>query len=179
MLGEPDQWSRGASQSRDALLFCTDKFSPVNTRLLLLAIALAALCPISGTGQQRAEATPSAAALADFFKPGFVFQDRNGDGAIDFVDARLVLAEQPSSGEIAAAGDIAARLGYETSAIDLPLTVRRKPDPAYAGPTIFVGAKSLAGSGATLDAIGGAALKAGEAAVVAFPHNGTTAIAVL
>ena len=31
MLGEPGQWSRGASQSRDALLFCTDKFSGVNS----------------------------------------------------------------------------------------------------------------------------------------------------
>jgi hypothetical protein len=32
MLGEPDQWSRGASQSRDALLFCTDIFSFADVR---------------------------------------------------------------------------------------------------------------------------------------------------
>ena len=125
MLGEPGQWSRGASQSRGALLFCTDKFSPVNTRLLLLAIALAAVCPLSGAGQRRSRDAPAAAALSDFFKPGVTFQDRNGDGAIDFVDARIVLPEQPSSAELAAASDIAARLGYETSAMNLPVTVAR------------------------------------------------------
>src|SRR5580704_1705903 len=176
MLGEPDQWSRGASQSRGALLFCTDKFSGVNRRLLL-ALALAALCPLSGAGQ-RADTTPVPAALSDFFKPGVVLQDRNGDGAIDFVDARLILAEQPSSVELAAASDIAARLGFETSALNLPLTVARGYQPAD-NPTIFVGAKSLAGSGVTLAAIGGAGLKAGDGAVLAFSQGGRLAVAVL
>src|SRR6266511_5224847 len=32
-------------------------------------------------------------ALSDFFNPGVVFQDRNNDGAIDFVNARLALPE--------------------------------------------------------------------------------------
>jgi len=100
MLGEPGQWSRGASQSRGALLFCTDKFSPVNKRVLLLALAVASVCPLSGAGQQRTDG-PVPAALSDFFKPGVVFQDRNGDGAVDFVDARIVLPEQPSAAELA------------------------------------------------------------------------------
>jgi hypothetical protein len=176
MLGEPDQWSRGASQSRGALLFCTDKFSGVNRRLLL-ALALAAVSPLSGAGQ-RADSTPIPAALSDFFKPGTVLQDRNGDGAIDFVDARIVLAEQPSPAELAAASDIAARLGFETSAMNLPLNVARGYQPGD-GPTIFVGAKSLAGSGATLGAIGGAGLKAGDGAVLAFSQAGKAAVAVL
>src|SRR3954470_13040680 len=181
MLGEPDQWSRGASQSRDALLFCTDRFSRVNPRFLLLALALAAICPLSGAGQKRADAPPAPAALDDFFKPGLVFQDRNGDGAIDFVDARILLPQEPSAGEIAAASDVAARLGYETSAMNLPLTVLRSDGSpqASASPGIFVGAKSLAGTGATLDAIGGAGLKAGEGAVVAFTNGGQLAVAVL
>ena len=178
MLGEPDQWSRGASQSRGALLFCTDKFSGVNKRVLLLALAVALVCPLSGAGQQRTD-VPAPAALSDFFKPGVVFQDRNGDGAIDFVDARIVLPEQPSAGEVAAASDIAARLGFETSAMNLPVPVGRGYDAAQAAPTIFIGAKSLAGSGVTLDAIGGAGLKAGDGAVIAFPHAGKTAVAVL
>ena len=41
---------------------------------------------------------------------------------------------------------------------------RRGFQPGRAAPTIFVGAKSLAGSGVTLDAIGGAGLKAGDGA---------------
>src|SRR6476646_2230759 len=73
-----------------------------------------------------APADTAAASLSEFFAPGIVFQDRNSDGAIDFVDARLVLGERPSSAELAAAADVAARLGFETSAMDIPL-VRRGP----------------------------------------------------
>src|SRR3954465_12617789 len=151
MLGEPGQGSRGASQSRGALLFCTDRFSRVTPRFLLLALALAAICPLSGAGQKRADAPPAPAALDDFFKPGIVFQDRNGDGGIEFGDARIVLPEEPSAGEMAAASDVAARLGYETSAITLPVPVLRNDGApqASASPTIFVGARSLAGTGAT------------------------------
>ena len=49
-----------------------------------LALALAAVSPLSGAGQ-RADTTPVPAALSDFFKPGVVLQDRNGDGAIDII----------------------------------------------------------------------------------------------
>jgi hypothetical protein len=178
MLGEPGQWSRGASQSRGALLFCTDKFSGVNKRALLFALAVAFVCPLSGAGQQRTD-VPVPAALSDFFKPGVVFQDRNGDGAVDFVDALIVLPEQPSAGELAAASDIAARLGFETSAMNLPVPVASGFDAARSAPAIFIGAKSLARSGVTLDAIGGAGLKAGDGAVIAFSHAGKAAVAVL
>ena len=138
---------------------------------------------VTGAIGRTAPAEIAASPLADFFKPGIVFQDRNRDGAIDFVNARIVLAEQPSSGDLAAAADIAARLGYETSAMNLPLPVLRhdgaRAFQASDTPTIFVGAKSLAGSGATLEAIGGAGLKAGDGAVVAFTLGDTPAIAVL
>jgi len=165
-----DGFSRASSRA-------SDKFSRVNNRLLLV-LALAAVCPLSGAGQQRAEAPPAPAALSDFFKPGVVFQDRNGDGATDFVDARIVLPEQPSSGELAAAADIAARLGYETSAMNLPVTVARGYQPAET-PTIFVGAKSLAGSRTTVESLGAANLKAGDGAVAAFTQGGRPAVAVL
>jgi hypothetical protein len=128
------------------------------------------------------DATP--AALSDFFRPGIVLQDRNGDGAIDFVDARIVLPEKPSSAELAAASDVAARLGFETSAMNLPVPIAYAGGPDGAQGTdgrlaVFVGAKSLAGSGIALDAIGGSAMKPGEAAVVAFSRGGTTALALL
>ena len=66
-----------------------------------------------------AETTP--ASLSELFKPGVIFQDTNGDGAIDFVDARLVLPDQPDAAELAAASNIAARLGFETSAMNIPV----------------------------------------------------------
>ena len=48
------------------------------------------VCPLSGAGQNPASAKAvTFASLGDFFKPGTVLQDRNGDGVIDFVDVRL------------------------------------------------------------------------------------------
>jgi len=82
---------------------------------------------LAGAVGRTAPADTAAASLSEFFAPDIVFQDRNSDGAIDFVDARLVLGERPSSAELAAAADVAARLGFETSALDLPM-VRLKPD---------------------------------------------------
>src|SRR6185369_8532537 len=69
----------------------------------------------------RSEPSAAAASLADFFKPGVVFLDTNGDGIVDSVNARLVLSNHPTAAELAAAADVAARLGFETSAMDLPI----------------------------------------------------------
>jgi zinc carboxypeptidase len=170
----------------------------MNRILLVVGIA----CASGAVGRTQSSAS-SSAALADFFKPGVVFQDRNGDDAIDFVNARIVLAENPTPGEVAAAADVAARLGFETSAMDLPL-VRLKPDTTvaqapnapevasgfsrtsdstvvsgFSRTSIFIGAKSLAGSGATADSLGAANLKAGEGSVAAFTASGQPAVAVL
>src|SRR5262245_4685137 len=115
----------------------------------------------------------SAAALSEFFKPGVVFQDRNNDGAVDFVNARIALAERPTAGEMAAAASVAARLGYETSAMNIPVA------RSGAAPTVFVGAKSLSGSGATAESLGGGNLKAGDGVVAGFTSGGQPAVAVL
>ena len=89
------------------------------------ALALAVLLAGAGAIGRTAPADTVVASLSELFKPGVVFQDRNGDGAIDFTDARIVLPAQPSSADLAAASDIAARLGYETSAMNLPVPVAR------------------------------------------------------
>src|SRR5881396_4197782 len=113
--------------------------------LLMKRLSLVLLVSVSsGTFGRTAPGDP-AVSLSEFFKPGVVFQDRNGDGAVDFVNARIVLPENPTAGELSAAADVAARLGFETSAMDLPLDAR----PARSGnpqPSIFVGARSLAAS---------------------------------
>ena len=108
-------------------------------------------------------------ALDDFFKPGAVFQDRNGDGVVDFVNAQIVLPERPNDAEIAAAANVAARLGYETTAMDIPL--------AHSGPAIYIGPRSL-GRGLTADSLAGP-LKRGEGAVVAFNRSGQPGVALL
>jgi hypothetical protein len=149
----------------------------------------------SGTFGRTAPGDP-AVSLSEFFKPGVVFQDRNGDGAVDFVNARIVLPDSPSASELSAAADVAARLGFETSAMDLPV-VRLKPETtaanatspimsgvnptgaSRAAPAIFVGARSLAGTGVAVAALGGATLRAGEGVVTAFSWSGQPAIALL
>ncbi len=52
---------------------------------------------------------------------------------MDFVDARLVLGEPPEAADVIAAANVAARLGFETSAIDLPI-----PRNAAGGGTAIV-----------------------------------------
>ncbi|HEY7819290.1 MAG TPA: hypothetical protein VIG29_13780, partial [Vicinamibacteria bacterium] len=78
--------------------------------------------------------------VEDVFSPGFLLDDRNGDGVIDFVNARLELPESPSAAVVAAASELATRLGFETMAMNLPLTESRQ------GPVIAIrpGAPALA-----------------------------------
>jgi hypothetical protein len=158
----------------------------MRSSLLLLALVIVG----AGAIGRSAPAETAPASLSEVFRPGVALQDRNGDGAIDFVDARLVLPEAAAAAELAAASNIAARLGYETSAMNIPITTVRlkpdttppdttRPDTTYEGATIFIGAKSLAPVEVTLESIGAAGLKAGDGLVTAFTLNGKPAIAVL
>src|SRR3954469_14555018 len=131
------------------------------------------------------------ASLSAFFKPGVAFQDRNGDGVVDFVDARIVLPERPSATDVAAAANVAARLGYETTAMNLPVARAEGARPegaraegarafqASAGATIFIGSKSLAQAGVTAESIGAGTLKPGDGVVAAFTTAGKPAVAIL
>src|SRR6266571_647590 len=157
-----------------------------------VSVLIVVLVGAGGIGRT-APAETGALSLSELFKPGVVFQDRNGDGAIDFVDVRL---------------------GYETSAMNLPM-VRLKPDTtdtradgvrivqevdgaraggaravqavdgarafqaSETGATIFVGAKSLARAAVTAESIGAAGLKAGDGLVTAFTLAGKPAVAVI
>ncbi|MGE3616291.1 MAG: M14 family metallopeptidase [Gemmatimonadales bacterium] len=87
-----------------------------------------------------------AADLGRALTPGFLLADENGDGLIDYVPARLVLPRQARAGLLAAAANVAARLGYETTGLDLGRTsfdsVARGPDPV-----ILVGRDALGTGG--------------------------------
>lgn len=80
--------------------------------------AIALLLPLV-SGALRAQ---EPVGLESLFRTGALFQDRNGDGLVDFVNARIRLGERPSPAMVAAASDIAARLGFETMSMDLPLS---------------------------------------------------------
>ena len=54
-------------------------------------------------------------------------RDTNGDGLADTVAARVILPAEPAVEEVQAAANIAGRLGFETTALTLPI-VLRAPD---------------------------------------------------
>ena len=93
---------------------------------------IALVATLCGNAQTQPPPIPSAD-LATLFAPGGLLQDRNGDGVIDFVNARVVLGERPSAADVSAAADVAARLGFETMAMNLPLS-----STPEAGATAFI-----------------------------------------
>jgi hypothetical protein len=79
--------------------------------------------------------------LATIFAPGDVLQDRNGDGVVDFINARMVLGEKPGAADVSAAADVAARFGFETMAMNLPLlssSDAAQPPSGSGDATVFV-----------------------------------------
>src|SRR5580700_1399912 len=93
------------------------KLSLIGLVLFLLFV----LIP-EATVRSMATAEPGAPTQLTFdslFSQGAVLQDLNGDGVVDFVNVRIVVPAAASTSEIAAATEIAARLGYESTATDL------------------------------------------------------------
>jgi len=83
--------------------------------------------------------------LESLFDDGFLLQDRNGDGHLDFVSTCLALPPAASDAEVVAAANITARLGFETASMDVP--VRRATAAADCGlPVLAVGTGAFSDS---------------------------------
>jgi Zinc carboxypeptidase len=65
--------------------------------------------------------TPAASLLEDPFRIGPLLRDTNGDSIADAVCAHVIVPDNADEGENTAAANVAARLGYETSGITLPI----------------------------------------------------------
>ena len=91
-----------------------------------------------------AQVETSVLTLDSVFDKGAILEDRNGDGIVDFVDTRIVVPESPSVSDMMAAAEVAARLGYETTATDLPLVVKdSQREPGSVGsPVILIGRRN-------------------------------------
>ena len=121
--------------------------------------------------------------LEALFTKGAILQDRNGDGVIDFIHAKIVVPAEPTTHDIAAAANFAARLAFESSAFTPGLAVYDTdiaPDRS-APPLILVGAsnrwvKHLAEQGK----IDLGALKPGQGmiAIVSSPFGGEDVVVV-
>ncbi|MFQ5742539.1 MAG: M14 family zinc carboxypeptidase, partial [Acidobacteriota bacterium] len=147
------------------------------TRLaILVAGALTALTGHAGSAQdpgagtapagiaapaQESRAGPATLGIESIFSVGPILQDGNDDGLIDGVNAAIVLGPRPSSVEIEAAAEVAARLGFETSAMDLPIPAAADP----ARPAVLVGAAALERVGLAAADVGLAKIAADEGIV--------------
>jgi hypothetical protein len=101
---------------------------------------------------------------------GFLIEDRNGDDVVDFVRGRILLAAEPTTAEAVAAANVAARLGYETSALDLGLVARSAA--GFDVPVIVIG-ETATPAGITDSGVWGGALAAGEGMVGFVTAGGT------
>ena len=113
----------------------------MTTRFLLLttAAALSGLCLASGNHLHADAHGPRT--LTSIVGAQSLTRDTNGDGLADVVAARVIVPASPSLADVDAATNLAARLGYETTALTLPLVVRDNDvaDPAAIGVPILVG----------------------------------------
>src|SRR5580765_4553669 len=156
----------------------------MTSRRLLLALAVALGCaPLSFRGRVQADVR-SAQSLTAIVGAHGLTRDTNGDGLDDAVAARVIVPASPTLGDAEAATNIAARLGYDTTGLTLPLVVRDNDvaHPASIGVPILVGRtnrfiQSLVDA-KTLDV---AALKPGQGliAAVASPLGGGDGLAVV
>src|ERR1700759_4731038 len=78
-----------------------------------------------------AAAQSSTALIEDAFHVGPLLRDTNGDAIVDAVCAHMVVPDNPDEGENAAAANLAARLGYETSGITLPIVTTSAGGSAF------------------------------------------------
>jgi hypothetical protein len=77
--------------------------------------------------------------LAAFFAARGMVRDGNGDGIADSVAARVIVPAAPSLEDSTAAANLAGRLGFETSALTLPLVVADGAGTAGVDVPILVG----------------------------------------
>lgn len=78
--------------------------------------------------------------LLEIYKPGYIFQDTNQDSLIDQVNLFIILNDNPTSSEVVAGGNAAARLSFETTSIDLNLSrFRSELESVTDRPVMLVG----------------------------------------
>ena len=140
-----------------------------------LPVMAVLLISIVGSVSLAGEQSTAPGGLEDLFDTGLVFQDRNGDDFVDFVETGLVLGTgaDRSDADLAAAIDVAARLGFETMAMDIPVSRTAPTD----GIGIAIGRGGVARAGIDVPALQGLAEGEGLVTRVSAPAGQWVVIA--
>src|SRR5712692_9440383 len=157
----------------------------ITRRWTVLGVVTSVVLIAPGAAVQTQQAPSRHVDLAALFTPGDVLQDRNGDGVVDFVNARIVLGEKPGAADVSAAADVAARFGFETMAMNLPLlsgpeAAESRGSGSDAGRTtaFIIGSDGARRMGAALPAAT-TTLGPGDGMVVMTTARGESAVMVL
>lgn len=146
-------------------MFHPKKTTGIRATGLVAIILLLALQHVRSAQVQIAPA----ADLRNLFAAGGLLQDTNGDGVIDDVNARIVLGSPASASDVSAAANVAARLGFETSAMNIPLGEGSGRIP------IAIGSAGVKAAGIQTPV---PALTAGEGLVASIEANGVSGVMV-
>jgi Zinc carboxypeptidase len=141
----------------------------------LMRAGAAALCAaLLFSPSPTAQTSTTRLDLAELFGADGVVRDTNGDRLADRVAARIVAPAAPSADETLAVANLAARFGFETTALTLPLVVRdRDAGAAAADLPVFLGrtnrvVRDLDATGT----LGLAALTSGQGLIAAVTTSG-------
>ena len=141
-------------------------------RWLLLTFGALALIVVPSQSQAPAVTTLD---LAGLFVKGPLLADQNGDGVIDAVTARLALPAAGAPEDVAASANIAARLGFETSALTPGLAVvDSDPSARATDSTVIVAvgrSNALVRALAENERVNLAILKPGQGVVAVLPPS--------
>lgn len=105
--------------------------------LRVLALAGTAVLVGQGLAGQAKESAPGPH-VTDAFATGWMLVDTNGNGIADAIRGQIVVPAQPTAAENAAAANVAARLGYGSTGLTLPIVVSIEHSASTA-PRIYIG----------------------------------------
>ena len=140
------------------------------TRPLVCASAVAVALSVAGSrphaaAPKAAEGFPSLTAVSSLTDG--VVRDTNGDGIADAVAARVIVPVHASVAEATAAANLAARLGFETSALTLPIVLNDAAEIPRGTVPIVLGHDNALIKKVTGAAVSLADLKAGQGLIAA------------
>ena len=133
----------------------------IRERISLQVVLVSVLLIGSVSWGETVQELPVKPGLESLFDEGVLFEDRNQDGVIDFVNARIRLSEGASAAEVSAGASVAMRLGFETMAMDLPVGLE-SADRSW---TIWIGPDAVAQGGLSVEEAGIDELERGEGVI--------------